>query len=343
LQAALRHLVTPKLTVVISTLGNHALLRRVLDGYERQDAAAGSWEMIVVSDLAEEDPAAVDAAVGERPYPVRRITGRVAGLSANRNTAWPLAQAPIVLFTDNDTIPVPGLVREHIDWHERYPDEHVAVVGHVRWAPELKRTSFMHWLDHGMQFDYPNIEGIEAGWGRLYGANSSLKTSFIAKVGDWEEKYLPYLYDDVEWNYRASAHGLRVLYNRDAIVDHVRHDTTLEFWKKKMRLVAIRERTFVALHPEMKPWFHGMFTQMAGAPRASGRGRHLIRFVPKWVPLLGPRAWHSADVYWKQQLAPYFLEAWEEADQDPLTQGAIEAGRRAQEALQEASRDAAPG
>jgi GT2 family glycosyltransferase len=335
--------VTPKLTVIVSTLGNHAMLKRVLDGYEHQDAPAGSWELMVVTDLAEKDPEAVDEAVGERPYPVLRVTGRVPGLSANRNTGWPLANAPVVLFTDNDTIPVPGLVREHIEWHERYPEDHIAVVGHVRWAPELKRTAFMHWLDHGFQFDYPNIDGIEAGWGRLYGANSSLKTSFIARVGDWDEKHLPYLYDDIEWNYRASRHGLRVLYNRQAIVDHVRHDTTLEFWQKKMRLVAFRERAFVALHPEMKPWFHGMFTQMAAAPAASGRGRHLIKWVPKSVPWLGPRAWHSADVYWKQQLAPYFLEAWEEADRDPLTQEAVEAGRRAQDALHEHSEGAAPG
>src|SRR3954454_6399179 len=137
----------PQLSVVLSTLGNYAVLERVLDGYDRQDAPPGSFEMLVVADLKEPDPAAVDRAIGERSFPVRRLTGDVAGLSANRNTGWQAARAPVVLFTDNDTIPVPRLVAEHIASHEADPEEHVAVVGHVRWAKGIKITPFMKWLD----------------------------------------------------------------------------------------------------------------------------------------------------------------------------------------------------
>jgi hypothetical protein len=171
----------------------------------------------------------------------------------------------------------------------------------------------MRWLEHGIQFDYPNIRGVEAGWGRLYGANSSIKRSFVERVGDFEEERLPYLYDDLEWAYRASKLGLRVLYNRRAVVEHLRFDMTLDLWKDRVRLIAVRERALVNLHPELDPWFHRIFTNAASRPPARGRGRHLIGFVPKWVPLLGPHAWRSADLYWKQALAPHFLAAWEEA------------------------------
>src|SRR2546427_13169043 len=100
----------PELSVVLSTLGNYAVLRRVLYGYDRQTAPPGSFEVIVVADRADPDVGAVDEAIGERRYPVRRLSGRVPGLSANRNTGWHAAKAPIVLFTDNDTIPVRRLV-----------------------------------------------------------------------------------------------------------------------------------------------------------------------------------------------------------------------------------------
>ena len=304
----------PRLSVVLSTLGNYEVLERVLDGYERQTIAPESFELIVVVDQADPYPERVDAAIGQRAYPVRRITGRMPGLSANRNAGWREARAPIVLLTDNDTIPVRRFVAEHLDWHTRHPAEEVAVIGHVRWAPELKVTPFMKWLEHGVQFDYPSIRGTEATWAHLYGANSSIKRSFIERVGDWDEVRLPYGYEDLDWSYRASKHRLRVLYNKRALIDHLRHDAHLEWWKhEQMPRLARTERQFVAIHPEIKPWFHNMFTQALTAPPHRGRGAKLARFVPRWVPWLGPKVWLAADTYWKQQLAPHFLTAWEQA------------------------------
>jgi GT2 family glycosyltransferase len=303
----------PELSVVLSTLGNYEVLRRVLDGYSAQDAPPGSFEMIVVSDHADPDPEAVDEAIGTRPYPVRRLTGHRPGLSANRNTGWRAARAPLVLFTDNDTIPVASVVREHLAWHRRHPAPEIAVVGHVRWARELRLTPFMRWLDHGIQFDFPSIEGIEASWSQLYGANSSLKREFVELVGDWDEERLPYLYEDIDWAYRARGRGLRVLYNRRAVVDHLRHDATLDFWKEKVRRLAPIEQDFVRIHPELRPYFFELFSHAHRQPPVRGRGERLARFVPRWVPWLGPRVWRATDLAYRQALAPHFLAAWEEA------------------------------
>ncbi len=306
----------PQLSVILSTLGNYDVLRRVLDGYDLQDTEPGTFEMIVVADKADPEPERVDQAIGDRSYPVRRITGRMPGLSANRNTGWRQARAPLILITDNDTIPVPRLVSEHLAWHRRHPEEEVVVAGHVRWAPELKTTAFMTWLDHGPQFDFHSIRGIEAGWAQVYGANSSIKRAFIERVGDWDEVRLPYLYDDLDWGYRAREHGLRVLYNRDAIVDHVRYDANVEWWKTKMPRLAKAEWSFTQIHPELPPHFHYMFSTAAALPPAKGRLGHLAHLVPRWAPLLGPLVWKSADIHFPQQLAPYFLEAWEELDRE---------------------------
>ena len=90
--------------------GNYDGLKRVLDGYETQNAPASSYELLVVADRAEPDLESVDRAIGERPYPVQRLIGSIPGLSANRNTGWRAARAPVVLFTDNDTVPVRSLV-----------------------------------------------------------------------------------------------------------------------------------------------------------------------------------------------------------------------------------------
>lgn len=303
----------PELSIVISTLGNYETLRRVLDGYSAQDAPAGSFEIVVVTDAADPEPASVERAIGEREYPVRRITGPTPGLSANRNAGWREASAPLVMFTDNDTIPVARVVSEHLSWHRRFPEEETGVLGRVRWHPELEVTTFMRWLDMGLQFDAESTDGIEAGWGRFYGANVSLKRAFVERVGDFDQEHFPYGYEDTDWSYRASKLGFRLLYNRDALVDHLR-PMDLEFWKKRARRVAIAEHQFSQLHPELPPWWHGKFSEAMRMPPARGRAIPLARFVPRSVPWLGPRVWHAVDIAYKQALAPYFLAAWEEAE-----------------------------
>jgi GT2 family glycosyltransferase len=306
----------PDLSVVVSTLGNHDVLRRVLDGYDRQDAQSGSFEVVIAMDRAEPDPAAVHTAIGTRSYAVRRVSGERPGLSANRNAGLRAARAPLVLFTDNDTIPVSRLVAEHLAWHARHPEPEVAVLGHVRWAPELPVTPFMHWLEHGVQFQYPEIRGAEAGWGRFYGANVSVKRAFAERVGGFDEERLPYGYEDLDWALRAHALGLRVLYAPRAVVDHLR-PMTLEFWRKRVRRLAAAERAFTALHPEVEPYFHRKFASALEWPEASGRGVRLARWVPRWVPIIGSRAWLSRDIYFRQQLAPDFLAAWQAAADAP--------------------------
>jgi GT2 family glycosyltransferase len=302
----------PELSVVLSTLGNYEVLTRVLDGYERQDAALASFEVLVVSDLAEPDFDAVRHAIGERPYRVRHLTGHVPGLSANRNIGWTAAGAPVVLFTDNDTIPVRRLVSEHLKWHRRFPDEATAIVGRVRWAKGLTVTPFMKWLDHGVQFDFPSIHGIEASWAHLYGANSSIKRSFLDRVGGYDEQRLPYLYEDLDWGYRARDHGLRVLFNRRAIVDHWR-PMSVEVWQARAPMLAAAEWQFCQLHPEAEPWFHPMFAEVAGWPPGGRKAARAAHFVPRRTPWLGRLVWETASIHWRQQIAPPFLAAWDRA------------------------------
>jgi GT2 family glycosyltransferase len=313
---------SPRISVVISTLGNYAGLKRVLDRLETQDAEPGSFEVIVAADTAEPEPDAVEAAMGRRSYPIRRLAGDIPGLSANRNVGLRAATAPLVLFTDNDTLAEPQLISEHLAWHVRHPEDEVAVLGHVRWARELRVTPFMRWLDHGVQFDYPNIRGTEAGWGRFYGANVSVKKHFAERVGGFDEERLPYGYEDLDWSYRASKIGLRVLYNRRAVVEHLR-EMDLEFWRKRVRRIAVSERQFVSMHPEIEPYFYRRFSDAAELSPARGRGRYLIRWLPRRFPLLGPRAWASADLYYRQVLAPEFLRAWQEDDDSDLSDGPV--------------------
>ena len=301
----------PEVSVVIPTLGRYDSLRRVLDGLAAQTLSSAALEVIVVADATESDLGSVDAAIGGRPFEVSRLVARRPGASAARNRGWQAARAPLILFIDDDILPDPHLVTEHVNWHRRDPDERVGVLGHVRWARGLRVTAFMRWLEHGMQFDYPAIKGVEAGWGRLYTANASLKAHLLRRAGGFDEERLPYLYEDLDLARRLSTDGFRLLYNRAAIGEHM-HAVDLRSWRRRLPALAAAEREFVAKHPEVEPYFYELFSRAQAARPARGRLAPLVRVVPRRTPWLGERVWRSADAYFRQALAPAFLRAWEE-------------------------------
>jgi GT2 family glycosyltransferase len=170
----------------------------------------------------------------------------------------------------------------------------------------------MRWLEHGIQFDYPSIEGVEAGWGRFYTANVSVKRALVERAGGFEEERLPFGYEDLDLALRMEEHGFRLLYNRAAVAEHL-HAMDLEFWKRRVARIAISERAFVKMHPDARPYFYEMFSAAAAAPRARGFGERIARFVPRGTPVIGERVWGSMDAVYRQALAGPFLEAWHAA------------------------------
>jgi GT2 family glycosyltransferase len=305
------------LTIVIPTLDRPAVLARALDRLVRQDAPDGSFEVVVVADARDSDVDAVRGAVYGRPFAVRVLQAEAPGASAARNLGWRSARGELVLFLGDDILADPGLVSGHLDWHALDGDGTVGVLGDVRWAEELRVTPFMRWLEDGIQFDYRRIDGVHAGWGRFYTANVSLKRSLLERSGGFDAGRLPYLYEDLDLARRLDGLGFRLLYNRAASGEHL-HPVTLDSWRTRAAQIAVAEREFVRLHPDVPAYFHELFSAAARAPRARGRGARLARFVPHGTPWLGRRVWSSVDAYYRQQLADSFLSAWESSESEPV-------------------------
>jgi GT2 family glycosyltransferase len=304
---------SPRISVVIPTIGRNQTVARALERLGRQRGIeVGDFEVVLAIDAAEPDPDAASLVLEGLPCPTRRVVGGRPGASGARNAGWRAAEAPLILFMDDDVLADPRLVAEHLSWHDRHPRVEVGVLGHVRWARELRVTPFMRWLDRGIQFDYGRIEGIEAGWGRFYTANASLKRSIVERVGGFDEERLPFGYEDLDIAYRMNGLGFRLLYNRRAEAEHL-HAMDLAFYRRRVRRIAASEREFIRLHPEMRPYFHDLFASALAAPEPRGRGARLAPYVPTWVPVLGPRVWSSVDAVNKDALANDFMAAWNSA------------------------------
>ncbi|MDQ3936869.1 MAG: glycosyltransferase, partial [Actinomycetota bacterium] len=287
-------------------------LRRVLERLDGQSADPAALAVNVVADAAEREPERVEDAVGERPYATRVLHAERRGASAARNAGWRAAETPLILFLDDDVMPEPRLVEEHLAWHERHPEDEAGVLGLVRWADELTVTPFMRWLEHGIQFDYPRIEpGTDAGWGRFYTANASVKRAMVERVGGFDEESFPFGNEDLDLALRMSREGFRLLYNPDARAEHL-HAMDLEMWRRRVVRLAVAERRFLAMHPgDARPYFHELFTEAAAMPRLRGRSVTAARFVPRGLPVIGHYVWSRADIVFRQELAGPFLEAWE--------------------------------
>ena len=234
------------------------------------------------------------------------------GASAARNMGWRAAAAPLVLFLDDDIVPGRRLIAEHLAWHRSRPQPEIGVLGLVRWADEVRVTPFMRWLERGVLFDFASIAGDEAGWGRFYSCNVSVKRAMLARVGGFDEQEFPFLYEDLDLGRRMSAHGFRLLYNRGAAAEHLKTETP-DSWEGRLALIAASEYRFIRRYPSERPYFYDRFrAAVQGAP-PRGIGAALARFVPPRVPVLGPRVWASYDAVWWRRLAPAFLAAWKTA------------------------------
>ena len=298
----------PRLSVVIPTLARHDRLARALDRLEDQ-RGGHELEVIVVEDARAADGERVERATHGRAYPVRRLQATIEGASAARNLGWRAAASDLILFIGDDILASSQLVHQHVAWHERHPSSNVGVLGHVRWARRPRPTTFMRWLDRGIQTDYGSIRGDRAGWWHLYTTNVSLKRSMLEAVGGFDESQ-PFLYEDLDLGKRMAEHGFSLLYNAAAWAEHL-HPTTLEDWRRRMAMAAVAEHRFVTRHPELPAYFHEMFSEAAAAPPARGLAARLARVVPPGVPVLGARVWGSVDRMYRQELA---LKSWAAAE-----------------------------
>ncbi len=302
----------PEITVVVPTQGRRATLQRLL-GALGASSGVGSiaFELIVVTDADGPGPERVAPQIEALPYPARHLRAAREGVSAKRNVGWRAARSAIVLFLDDDVVPVPGLLQAHLSEHRMRPEPESAVLGLIRWAPGLRITPFMRWLDKGMQFEYASIEGSLAGWGHFYTANVSVKRELLARVGGFDECF-PFGYEDLDLGLRLRDAGMRLHFCARAVGDHHR-EPTLEEWRARMAQIARMERAFVSKHPSVAAYFYERLAVARTIAPQRRWGAAVARVIPPTLPWLGGRIWWRAETYFAQQLATPFMTAWEEA------------------------------
>jgi glycosyltransferase involved in cell wall biosynthesis len=233
------------LSVVIPTYNRQDVLRRTLSGYLAQTSPNLIREIVVVDDGSTDETRSVVEQMRQlSAFPLQYCWQTNSGPAAARNRGMERVTTPLALFADDDMIPHPDLVATHARQHQQNPESSVAVLGRVKWWPELRPTPFMEWYGNaGPLFAFGQFrKNRELDFQYLYSCNLSLKTRFFTAFGRFDESFHMAAYEDTELGFRLSKAGLRLLYSPQAVAYHYQFFTFAEACRKTDRAATARER-----------------------------------------------------------------------------------------------------
>jgi glycosyltransferase involved in cell wall biosynthesis len=208
-----------KISVIIPTRNRSELLKETLNGLCDQTAYDHLREVIVVDDGSVDSTLEVVKEFNRR-LPLLYLHQMPSGVSVARNRGMRMASAPVLLFLDDDVVPSPRLVAEHVSFHEEHLGPGDALLGYVKWHPKVHITPFMLWYgEYGALFGYSLLnDNQEAPPRFLYTCNVSFKTEFLSTHNGFDETLT--VMEDHELGYRLTKSGMKMTFRKSALGYH---------------------------------------------------------------------------------------------------------------------------
>jgi len=230
----------PAVSVVVPTYNRSRSLRRLLDALAACDAPAGSVEVVIVDDGSSDDTAKV---VQNHPIGARYIHQVNRGPAVARNAGWRAASAPVVAFTDDDTLPDRRWLVELLDELEARP-ELTGLGGSVL---PMKRNFLA---------DFVQLERLvghgadERGVRFLVTANGAYRVDALRALNGFDEGFPMASGEDTDLSFRVRrAHGELGVTQR-AVVLHD-HRTSVRGLFRTYHRHGISRHRLAGLHPDL--------------------------------------------------------------------------------------------
>ena len=209
----------PNVSVIIPTYNRLARLKMVVSALELQTYPLDDFEVIVVSD-GSTDGTDTFLQSWQTSLNLRLVFQDNQGAAAARNFGIEEAGGELILFVDDDVVPEPDLVRIHVETHRAAYPEEVVVIGAMLTPPNFKLDPWSRWLQDRLAEQYADM--IAGEWEptarQFYTGNASIKRRFLVEYGGFDAKFMRA--EDVELAYRLADHGLRFVFEPDAIGYH---------------------------------------------------------------------------------------------------------------------------
>jgi glycosyltransferase involved in cell wall biosynthesis len=231
-------------TIQLCTYNRAALLERVLDACFEQTVGAQAYEVVLVNDGSTDGTGEVIARARERATCPFVVIDQVnSGLAKGRNAGIARAGGERIIFTDDDVLPLPNFVEEHLRSHEKHP---LAIVR----GAAINVESFD---------DLPppiwNIKHYSGNF--FWTTNVSVPLVTIRAIGGFNESFSEYGWEDIDVGLRLRFGGVRAVFNARALAYHYKPRPRSGNVEKMVKQARAQARTAVQLariHPHWRTY-----------------------------------------------------------------------------------------
>jgi glycosyltransferase involved in cell wall biosynthesis len=283
---------TIQTSIIIPTHNRRGLLIEMLQSLGRQDTPMEGLEALIVLDGCTDGTQ--EALQGLHvPYSLRAVPQDQAGPSAARNNGARLAKGDVLLFMDDDLLPIPGFLHQHIQEHCR--DDRVVVLGRFLPEPGVPKRGWHIWEERIFAKHYRLMKaGRRPPAGRrLYSGNFSVRREHFLGVGGFDESLKRG--EDVELGFRLEQAGLRFLHRAEAAAVHRGH-RSFESWCSSAYLYGktdvqlARQRGHRQVLPEIRHWYSRLKPPLPqiialtlDRPQARNKAVLALRWASAWA------------------------------------------------------------
>ncbi len=217
----------PSVSIIVPTYNRRSRLGRLLAALDRQHRSGVPFEVIVAVDGATDGTAEMLSGL-RASFPLKVIRQERGGPAAARNAAIAAAAGEVLLFLDDDVVPLDGLFERHLAVHRR--DPRAAVVGRMSAPPGAALPPWLDWEAALLDRHYARILSgdIPADWRIFFTANASVRREHAIAVGCFDVRFKRE--EDIEFAHRLADRGVGFHFIPDAIVHHD-PDRTLATWR----------------------------------------------------------------------------------------------------------------
>ncbi|MFE9251049.1 glycosyltransferase [Streptomyces sp. NPDC007088] len=239
----------PRIAVVIPTYNRSRLLRRTLSHLARQTLPPERFEVVVADDGSTDDTKAVVEEFGDVlriGYHFQEDRGFRAG--AARNAGARMCRAPLLVFLDTGAMAAPGFLEQHLRAHSGpaprrmslgyaygyNPDEPLLELAGVleQCTPE---ETVERYAGNPAFLDLRHESLVDCGfdlmrrhvpWNLSFTINCSVSAADFRAVGGFDETFVGWGAEDLEFAYRLYRNGVEFHLDREAwvIESPVEHD-----------------------------------------------------------------------------------------------------------------------
>lgn len=262
----------PLVSVVIPTCNRLDLLERCLDAVLAQTLCVSDYEVIVCDDGPSQAVDALVRRMGSEAHsgPALRYCAVRAtqGPAGARNAGWQMALAPLIAFTDDDTVPERDWLAKGLQVMEGGA---AAASGRIVMPLPDRAT------DH--QRDAARLQLAE-----FATANCFVRTEILKQVGGFDERYTIAWREDSDLHFALLEHGLEVIRADEAVVLHPLREAPFAAGigsQRKIMFDVLLYRKYPRLYRQRirthRPWLYMLISvSLAAALLALAAGWHAL-------------------------------------------------------------------